>query len=207
MTAPTLQDLAPAGLDVTTDPYPVYAALRAEGPVHRVLVPESGEVWLVVARDEARAALTDPRLRNDIRHSSSWSDDGGHAIGLNMLQTDAPQHTRLRTLVARDFTPGRIQALRPRIQEIADGLLDALSDALPPAGRADLVASYALPLPMTVICELLGVPAADHGDFHAWSAEIVAPGSAEAAGAAVAGMTHYLGALIEARRSTPPGTC
>ncbi|MCX5215076.1 cytochrome P450 [Kitasatospora sp. NBC_00240] len=199
MTAPTLQDLAPAGLDLAVDPYLVYAALRDKGPVHRIRVPEAGEVWLVVARDEARTALTDPRLRNDIRHSATWSDDGGHAIGRNMLQTDAPQHTRLRSLVAREFTAGRIEALRPRIQQIADQLLDAV----PEDGRTDLVGGFALPLPMTVICELLGIPAADQGDFHTWSTEIVAPSSVEAAGAAVTGMTGYLGALVEERRRAP----
>ena len=203
MTAPTLQDLAPAGLDITVDPHPVYAALRGKGPVHRILVPGSGEAWLIVARDEARAALTDPRLRNDIRFSSDWTDDGGHAVGLNMLQTDAPQHTRLRALVAREFTPGRIEALRPRIEELAERLLDSLLDTVATAGSADLVSSFALPLPLTVICELLGVPTTDHGDFHGWSAEIVAPTSAEAAAAAVAGMTGYFAALIEEKRANP----
>ncbi|MFC8449735.1 cytochrome P450 [Kitasatospora sp. NPDC057223] len=203
MTAPTLQDLAPAGLDVTVDPYPVYAALRAEGPVHRIHVPGSGEAWLIVARDEARAALTDPRLRNDIRFSSTWTDDGGHAVGLNMLQADAPRHTRLRALVAREFTPGRIEALRPRIEELADRLVDGLLDTAVATGSADLVSSFALPLPLTVICELLGVPTADHGDFHRWSSEIVAPTSEEAAGAAVAGMTGYFAALIEEKRANP----
>ncbi|MFJ7912015.1 cytochrome P450 [Kitasatospora sp. NPDC096204] len=199
MPAPTLQELSPAGLDVTIDPYPAYAALREKGPVHRVLVPGSGEAWLVVTRDEARAALTDPRLSNDIRHSSAWTDDGGHALGVNMLQSDPPQHTRLRELVADKFTAGRIRALRPRIQEIADSLLDAL----PEAGSVDLVASYALPLPMTVICELLGVPAADRAGFHAWSTELVAPSSPQAAGAAAGAMTGHLTALIEERRTSP----
>lgn len=102
---PTLDDLAPEGHDMAANPYPVYAALRDKGPVHRVLVPASGEAWLVVTRDAARAALTDPRLRNDIRHSSSWHGDGGHAVGRNMLQTDPPQHTRLRRSAAGHFTP------------------------------------------------------------------------------------------------------
>ncbi|MEV6950339.1 cytochrome P450 [Streptomyces sp. NPDC051183] len=205
MSAATLGELAPAGTDIAVDPYPAYAALRDKGSVHRVLVPGSGETWLVLGRDEVRAALTDPRLRNDIRHSSSWQDDGGHAIGLNMLQTDGAQHARLRTLVAREFTAGRVQALRPRVQQIADALLDGLLDALPQGGAADLVAEYALPLPLTVICELLGVPAGDQQDFRTWSNEIVAPSSPAAAGAAVAEMTGYFAALIRRKGSAPAG--
>ncbi|MFE3936029.1 cytochrome P450 [Streptomyces goshikiensis] len=177
MPAPTLEELAPAGSDLTADPHPALAALRERGRVHRVHVPGTGDVWLVLGRDEVRAALTDQRLRNDVRHSATWESDGGHAIGLNMLQTDAPRHTRLRALVAREFTAGRVEALRPRVQRIADALLDAL----PPAGGFDLVAGYALPLPLTVICELLGVPAGDRHLFHTWSAELVAPSSPAAA--------------------------
>ncbi|MEW2398915.1 cytochrome P450 [Streptomyces sp. NPDC046862] len=196
MTAPTLQDLAPDGHDPAADPYPVYAALRARGPVHRVLVPGSGECWLVLTRDAARAALTDPRLRNDIRNSASWSGDGGHAIGRNMLQTDPPQHTRLRRLVTAHFTAGRIAALRPRIESVARDLLDAL----PVAGPVDLVSRYALPLPVTVICDLLGVPAPDRALFHTWSNELVMPTSPEAATSAAAALTAYLTDLIETKR-------
>ncbi|MFJ9586105.1 cytochrome P450 family protein [Streptomyces acidicola] len=196
MTAPTLQDLAPEGHDLAADPYPVYAALRAKGPVHRVLVPGSGECWLVVTRDAARAALTDPRLRNDIRHSASWRSDGGHAIGRNMLQTDPPQHTRLRRLVAAHFTAGRIAALHPRIESVAGELLDAL----PERGPVDLVSRYALPLPVTVICDVLGVPDPDRARFHTWSNELVMPTSPEAATSAAAALTAYLTHLIEAKR-------
>ncbi|MPY48063.1 cytochrome P450 family protein [Streptomyces acidicola] len=196
MTAPTLRDLAPEGHDLAADPYPVYAALRAKGPVHRVLVPGSGECWLVVTRGAARAALTDPRLRNDIRHSASWRSDGGHAIGRNMLQTDPPQHTRLRRLVAAHFTAGRIAALRPRIESVAGELLDAL----PERGPVDLVSRYALPLPVTVICDVLGVPDPDRARFHTWSNELVMPTSPEAATSAAAALTAYLTDLIEAKR-------
>ncbi|MCX4546149.1 cytochrome P450 [Streptomyces sp. NBC_01565] len=199
MPAPTLEELAPAGSDVTADPYPALAALRERGRVHRIHVPGTGDVWLVLGRDEVRAALTDHRLRNDIRHSATWDSDGGHAIGLNMLQTDAPHHTRLRALVAREFTAGRVDALRPRVQQIADELLDAL----PPAGTFDLVAGYALPLPLTVICELLGVPSADQHLFHAWSAELVAPSSPAAAATAGAEMTAYFASLISAKAGDP----
>ncbi|MGX1670723.1 cytochrome P450 family protein [Streptomyces sp. NPDC055400] len=196
---PTLDDHAPAGHDVTADPFPVYAALRAEGPVHRVLVPESGEAWLVVTRDAARAALTDPRLRNDIRHSASWRDDGGHAIGRNMLQTDPPQHTRLRRLVAGHFTPGRITVLRPRIEAMATDLLAEL----PRHGTADLVSAYALPLPVTVICDLLGIPASDRAVFHTWSNALVMPASPEQAVTAATDLTAYLAELIDHKRRTP----
>lgn len=199
MPAPTLDQLAPIGTDFTADPYPVYAALREKGRVHRVHIPGSGDVWLVLGRDEVRAALTDPRLRNDIRHSATWDSDGGNAIGLNMLQTDAPQHTRLRTLVAREFTAGRIETMRPRVQQIADGLLDAL----PSVGVTDLVADYALPLPLTVICELLGVPVGDQHLFHTWSTELVAPSSPTAAGAAAGEMGAYFAALIAAKAGDP----
>ncbi|WP_434095530.1 cytochrome P450 [Streptomyces goshikiensis] len=195
MPAPTLEELAPAGSDLTADPHPALAALRERGRVHRVHVPGTGDVWLVLGRDEVRAALTDQRLRNDVRHSATWKSDGGHAIGLNMLQTDAPRHTRLRALVAREFTAGRVEALRPRVQRTADALLDAL----PPAG------GYALPLPLTVICELLGVPAGDRHLFPTWSAELVAPSSPAAAAAAGAEMTAYFASLITAK-TLDPGT-
>jgi cytochrome P450 len=194
--APTLEELTPDGHDFASNPYPVYAALRTKGPVHRVRVPGSGESWLVVAHDGARAALTDPRLRNDIRHSSSWRSDGGHAVGRNMLQSDPPQHTRLRRLVAAHFTPGRITALRPGIEATALALLDAL----PERGTADLVARYALPLPVTVICDLLEVPAADRAPFHTWADELVMPASAETATAAAASLTEYLAGLLARAR-------
>ncbi|MET8676885.1 cytochrome P450 [Streptomyces sp. NPDC004647] len=199
MHTPDLEELAPPGTDFLSDPYPVYAALREQGPVHRVRTNDSGEVWLVVGHDEARAALADPRLCNDLRHSAAWDDDGGYAIGLNMLQTDPPQHTRLRKLVAGEFTTRRIEALRPRIQQITDELLDAML----PLSRTDLVESFALPLPLAVICELLGVPAPDRTAFRGWSAEMVHPTSPEAAGAAGLAMTGYFGTLIDAKRRAP----
>lgn len=202
MPAPTLAELAPAGHDLAADPYPVYAALRDKGPVHRVLVPGSGECSLVVAWDVGRVALADSRLGNDIRHSSSWRTDGGHALGRNMLQSDPPQHTRLRRLVAEYFTPGRVAALRPRIEEIAGELLSAL----PEHGTADLVSRYALPLPVTVICDLLGVPAADRTVFHGWSNELVMPTSPEKAASAAGELTGYLAELTARKAAAPDGT-
>ncbi|MER7866548.1 cytochrome P450 [Streptomyces cellulosae] len=194
----------PAPLEWAPAPFPFerLAALRAEGPVHRVHVPRSGDAWLVVTREAVRTALTDPRLRNDIRHSAGWESDGGHAVGRNMLQSDPPHHTRLRRTVAGHFTPGRTAALRPRIEAVARDLLDGM----PQAGPADLVGAYALPLPVTVICDLLGVPAGDRDDFHAWSNELVTPTDAETAASSAAALTGYLTDLIARKARTPDGT-
>lgn len=202
MRAPTLEELAPGGHDLAADPLPVLAALRDKGPVHRVHVPGSGDAWLVVTREAVRAALTDPRLRNDIRHSATWETDGGHAVGRNMLQSDPPHHTRLRRLVADRFTPARVTALRPRIETVAGGLLDRL----PRTGTADLVSAFALPLPVTVICDLLGVPGADRAAFHRWSHELVMPTGQEAAAASAAALTSYLTELIAGKTRTPDGS-
>ncbi|MER6157826.1 cytochrome P450 [Streptomyces sp. NPDC001868] len=201
MRAPTLEELAPEGHDVATDPHPVYAALRAQAPVHRVHIPRTGDCWLVVGRDAARAALTDPRLSNDIRHSA-WSTDGGHAIGVNMLQSDPPQHTRLRRSVAAHFTPARTAALRPRIEELATALLAEL----PAEGTTDLVSRYALPLPVAVICEVLGVPGTDRDVFHDWSTELVMPTSPEATAGAAAALEDYLTDLTARKRAAPDDT-
>lgn len=194
-----VEDLSALGRDFVDDPYSAYSRLRAQGPVHRVRTEASGEFWLVVGHKEAREALTDPRLSNDVRHSAAWTDDGGNSVGLNMVQTDPPQHTRLRKLVARSFTARRIEALRPRIQQIADELVDAMLSR----GRVDLVEAFALPLPLAVICELLGVPARDRKTFHDWYLESTDFTAPEAASAAAEAMTGYLGDLIDSKRRTP----
>ncbi|MEV4740132.1 cytochrome P450 [Streptomyces sp. NPDC049555] len=199
MPAPALGDLTYPGTDLAADRHPLYAHLRAQGPVHRVRTPDERDAWLVVGHEEARAALADPRLSCDLRHSPDWSGDGGYAIGVNMLQTDPPDHTRLRRLVAREFTAQRMEALRPRIVRLAERLVADL----PSGGRADLVESFALPLPLTVICHLLGVPPADRADFRAWSDEMVQPTSEAAAAAAAGAMTDHLARLIEAKRTGP----
>ncbi|MFJ2948918.1 cytochrome P450 [Streptomyces sp. NPDC087226] len=202
MRAPTLEELAPRGHDPAHDPCSVLADLRRKGPVHRVHVPGSGDAWLVVTREGVRSALTDPRLRNDIRHSATWETDGGHAVGRNMLQSDPPHHTRLRNLVAGRFTPGRIAALRPGIEAVARDLL-----ARPPRpDTADLVSAYALPLPVTVICDLLGVPVTDRADFHTWSNELVVPTDEATAAASSAALAGYLTGLIAEKARTPDGT-
>ena len=195
---PTVQ-LASLTDDFTADPYSVFTALRSRGPVHHVRFPTGDESWLVVGHEEVRTAFVDPRLRNDVRHSADFEDDGLYSVGSNMLQVDPPDHTRLRTLVAREFTARRVQALRPRVQEAADALLDAVACD----SRADLVAAYAYPLPLTIICELLGVPEADRTAFRAWSTKVVALDEPEESARASQEMAAYLAGLAEEKRRLP----
>ncbi|MDC7341132.1 cytochrome P450 family protein [Streptomyces lydicus] len=199
---PEIVDLGAYGEDFTANPYKYYAKLRAQGPVHRVRVPNGPDVWLVVGHEAVRGALTDPRLSKNWRASGQLGPAGEEsALFTNMLDADPPHHTRLRKLVAKEFTARRVEALRPRVQQITDELLDAMLAA--PDGRADLVEALAFPLPMTVICELIGVPAMDREAFRGWSNELVAPTGEEAAYAATVAMSDYLVGLIEARRKDP----
>ncbi|MGY0021043.1 cytochrome P450 family protein [Streptomyces sp. YJ-C3] len=195
-TQPSTVQLADLTDDFAVDPYSAFTALRSIGPVHHVRFPTGDESWLVVGHAEVRAAFADPRLRNDVRHSADFEDDGLYSVGRNMLQVDPPDHTRLRTLVAREFTARRVQALRPRIQEAAGALLDAVAAD----GRADLVAAYAYPLPLTIICELLGVPDVDRAAFRAWSTKVVALDDAEESAQASQEMAAYLAGLAEEKR-------
>ncbi|MEU1276651.1 cytochrome P450 [Streptomyces sp. NPDC005799] len=158
-----LVDLGTLGESFTRDPYPVYARLRASGPVHRIRLPEGAPAWLVVGYEPGRAALADPRLSKD------W-DNISPALGLStlipgpsMLSSDPPDHTRLRRLVSREFTSVRIATLEARVRQITDELLETMLAAQD--GRADLVEMLSFPLPITVICELLGVPVRNRTAF------------------------------------------
>ena len=192
-------DLGEYGADFTANPYPYYAKLRETGPVHRVLTPDGATVWLVVGHEEARAALADPRLSKSPSVIGLTMLDE-QVVGPNLLVLDPPDHTRLRRLVAGEFTGRRVEALRPRIQRLTDELVDAMA----PAGRADLVDALAFPLPITVICELLGVPAADHDTFRRWSNEIVSPSGATPEAEAIEGFATYLDELVEDKRASGP---
>ncbi|MFJ8751913.1 cytochrome P450 [Streptomyces sp. NPDC102441] len=184
--------------DFSANPYPYYAKLRAEGPAHPVRTDEFERVWMIVGYEEARAALADQRFSKDWRTTELFSATS-NPINANMLEMDAPDHTRLRKLVAREFTARRIEAMRPRVEQITGDLLDAMV----PAGSADLIDAFAFPLPMTVICELLGVPDIDRDAFRLMSNAIVTPVSPEKESEAVHAMGAYLDQLIEAKRRAP----
>jgi cytochrome P450 len=195
-------DLREFGDTLRRDPHRVYARLREQGPVHRVRLPaadEGYETWLVVGYEEARAALADPRLAKDGAKIGATALDE-EMIGKYLLATDPPQHTRLRGLVTRAFTMRRVEQLRPRIQQITDDLLDEML----PRGRGDLIDSLAFPLPITVICELLGVPDMDRAEFRKMSTEVVAPTDGGTEYDAVVRLAAYLTELIEDKRCAGP---
>ena len=191
------------------DPHALYRRLAAEGPARPVRTPDGRRGWLVTSYDDGRALLNDPRLSKDIwklREAYPPSEVGALAASLNenMLFSDPPDHTRLRRLVNRVFTGRAVERLRPRIERAADDLLDALSvTALSGSGVVDLVDDYALPLPITVICELLGVPAADRDDFRDWTLRFVTVSAPERIADANRRMSEYFADLISKKTARP----
>ncbi|WP_373303683.1 cytochrome P450 family protein [Streptomyces chryseus] len=186
------------------DPYGVYARLREAGPVHRIAGPDGRPAWIVTRYEDVRRALADPRLSLDKRRALPGGYQGfalPPALDANLLNMDPPDHTRIRRLVTRAFTAGRIERLRGPVRRTAVALLDEIA----PHGRADLVAAYAAPLPIAVICELLGVPARDRPDFRDWTDALVAPDPARPGRAkeAVGSMLRFFGRLLTHKRAEP----
>ncbi|MFD7746536.1 cytochrome P450 [Streptomyces sp. NPDC059698] len=201
MTTEPLTDLAALGERFTRDPYPVYAALREEGPVHRVRIPEGTDAWLVVGYELGRDLLADQRLSKRWSRASPALGIGKVSAGTSMLSSDAPDHTRLRKLVAREFTARRMERLAPRVQEMTDGLLDAMLAA--PDRTADLVEALSFPLPMAVICELLGVPFLDREKFRTWSGQAVSSVDPAVRASSAEAMTGYITGLLADKRAEP----
>ncbi|MFZ3495122.1 cytochrome P450 family protein [Streptomyces sp. 5.8] len=196
-------DISASAEEFDADPYAFYERMRAAGPVHRILLTadEAEPSWMIVGHEEARRALNHPALSKDWRASGQFPDAQGGAMSSNMLESDPPHHTRLRRLVAREFTARRMEGMRTRVQQITDELLDAM--AARPERGGDLIDSLAFPLPMTVICELLGVPNLDRARFRYWSNEIVTPTSAASNADAYRELGIYLTELIEAKVKEP----
>ncbi|MEI5522772.1 cytochrome P450 [Streptomyces brasiliscabiei] len=194
----------PDSSELLADPHGVYARLREAGPAHRIVGPDRLPVWIVTRYTDVRRLLADPRLSLDKTHRLPGHYRGftlPAALDANLLNMDPPDHTRIRRLVAQAFTSGRVERMRPGIQLLADRLLDGIADR----GRADLVADFAAPLPITVICDLLGVPDDSRPDFRAWTDALVAPDPAhpKATKHAVAAMLTYFAQLIADKRRTP----
>ena len=158
----------------TDDPYPQYAAVRAEAPVHRhpigfwLLTRYEDVSWLLRAGLSVEDRNIGDRELLDLREQV-YGDEVNRSGGLSMLDRDPPDHTRLRRLVSKAFTPRAVEALRPRIAGLVDGMLDAAERQ----GRVDLVDALAFPLPFAVIAEMLGTPPADHERIRQLSGTVV----------------------------------
>ncbi|MFC6012069.1 cytochrome P450 family protein [Nocardia lasii] len=199
------------GADFFDDPHAHYHRWRATGPVHQVRFPDDVVRWVIVGYREAKLAMADPRFRKNIgrvdeilhaKRNSTPSDPNVVALLSHMLSSDPPEHTRLRKLVNKAFTSRRVALLRPRIEQITASLLDAMSEH----DEVDLMSAFADPLPVTVICELLGVPFADRDDFQAWTrtlVTVVGEGEQDDRPAASAAMVGYLAKLVRTKQSRP----
>ncbi|MCF3136408.1 cytochrome P450 family protein [Streptomyces olivochromogenes] len=159
----TLPDPVPLmGCPYKADPYPLYERMREAGPVHRVLFPSGVQAWLVTGYEAAHAALGDDRLgKNHDRGNDRWRarasimPEPQHSqLQVHLLHQDPPRHTGMRRLVTDAFTPRRVEELRPRFQELAESLVDAL----PESGPADLVTGFAAHFPFRVLAEVIGLP-------------------------------------------------
>ncbi len=197
-------ELTALGREFVQDPWPVYRRLRATGPVQRVLAPGGIPMWLVTSYADARTLLADHRLSKDhagVRELFPPGEAGPYdsPLAAHMLNSDPPAHTRLRRLVNQALTARTVSRLRPRIEHVADELL-AAAPAGPPV---DLIEAYAVPLASTVICDLLGVPAADRSNFRAWSKAFVSAVPPHVVRDAERSVMAYLTALTDAKRVTP----
>ncbi|MGH3811373.1 MAG: cytochrome P450 family protein [Pseudonocardiaceae bacterium] len=181
-----------------------YAELAASGPVHRIVLPTDEPIWLITDYQQTRRALHDPRLikidgtqvGRDLLPPAVFAATSHH-----MLNSNPPDHTRLRRLVTAAFTRRRVEQLAPRIQQITDELLDAMATAK----QVDLIDAFAYPLPLTVICELLGVPVDRRREFRGWSSIVVTGVLAgmDTYVAASTAMVSYLRELVEVKRAAP----
>ncbi|MGW2364607.1 cytochrome P450 family protein [Streptomyces sp. NPDC001667] len=185
------------------NPYPFYDELRAAAPVRQVTTGSGGRPsYLVTGYAEAKEAFTDPGLSKDTARFFADRPSGRNlhpAVAHTMLATDPPEHTRLRRLVTKAFTTGAVTRLRPYIRDTADRLLDGFPDD----GEADIVTGLAVPLPVTVICQLLGVPEADRAQVRTWSSDLFAAGQPQRIDAASHAVAGYMADLIGAKRRTP----
>ncbi|MFF2547045.1 cytochrome P450 [Kitasatospora sp. NPDC058063] len=199
--------------EFASDPYPAYAWLREHAPVHRTTLPSGVEAWLVTRYADARQALADSRLSKNPAHHSEQAHRTGR-VGIpgerqadlmtHLLNIDPPDHTRLRRLVSKAFTPRRVAEFEPRVQQLTDRLIDGFAQR----GSADLIHEFAFPLPIYAICDLLGVPAEDQDDFRDWAGMMVrhtkpghGGGQRGGVGRAVKRMRAYLLELIHRKRA------
>ncbi|MDQ7808684.1 cytochrome P450 [Amycolatopsis sp. A133] len=198
----------PAVLD---DPMRGYDRILAESPVCRARLPGGAEGWLITRSEDVRAVLADPAVRNDPTglpgQGAQTQEEAFLALGTppehlpylraSLLSLDGAEHTRLRRSISHAFGASRVAALRPRVQQIVDELLDGLG-----SGTVNLLDEYAYPLAMAVVCELVGVPEADWADWWRWG-KVLVDGDPARITPTLGEMFAYCHALVDRRRADP----
>ncbi|MBI0298772.1 cytochrome P450 [Streptomyces sp. PRKS01-29] len=189
-------------------PAPEPGAASAPRTVHPLEMANGTRLWLVTGYAPVRQALSDPRFAKDSwqimrilrdRRIQAHQEIFSQALSHHMLNTDPPEHHRLRHMVNKSFTQRRVQRLRPRIEQITDQLLDGVRGQ----DRVDLIETLAFPLPITVMCELLGVPEEDRRTFRAWTNAFVLSVEPEVFRDASVSMDAYIRELVAAKRGAP----
>jgi cytochrome P450 len=186
-------------------PTPLLSELRDTRPVAPVVMPDGKRAWLVTRYEDVRQVLVDRRFSRAAAQTPGVArSQRGLAMAAedSMLGMDPPEHTRLRRLVSRAFTPRRVEELRPRVAALVDELIDGMQRRPRPV---DLVENFSLPLPVRVICELLGVPARDRRRFREWSDRVMSDSTVppEEIEAAISALSDYFAQLIAAKRAAP----
>ncbi len=204
--------LDPADPGFARCPYPYYARLREQGPAARVALANGTHAWLVTGYEHVRAVLADPRFSNVPPRGAgrprpdSPAQRARDCLARHMLNSDAPDHTRLRRLTSAAFSPRRVDALRPRIEKLTTELVAETAARLENGAVVDLVDAFAFPLPVLVIGEVLGLPEADRDDLREWTYRVGSPVDALPAGAVEEAWTRlhaYFTDLIGHKRREP----
>jgi cytochrome P450 len=189
------------------NPYAFYAQIRNEAPIYKTVLPSGEAVYLVTRYQDVQTSLKDPRLVKNIQNARPQGLLGKMGFGgfnnSNMLRADPPDHTRLRRLASEAFKPKYISEMRGHIEQITNQLLDKVQAA----GTMDLIADLAFPLPITIISEMLGVPASDHHQFRDWSNALIASGALSSerphVGVELLQLGNYVRVLIAEHRKHP----
>ncbi len=191
-------------VELTGAPEDALTSLHEPGPIQRVKLPNGVPVWLVTRHAEVREVLNDLRLSS--RDRDDWFDQGAlspqvkAAMNTSMLRIDPPDHTRMRKLTSKVFVPRRIEGIRPRIQQLTGDLLDKMAAG----AQADLIEQYASPLPVQVMCELLGVPVEDRDSYRHWADAFTAGvGAPVFPVQEVTDFVEHLRGLVAHRRAEP----
>ena len=212
----TLPQFNPFDMTFRADPYTIYARYRTTDPIHwgAPALPGLPGTWYLFGYADVMAAVRDPRFSSDVSRVvppemlGQFSLRAGNPENIPMIFRDPPNHTRLRGLVNKAFTPQAVGRMQPRIEAITTELLDRI--AAQPHRSFDLVHDFAYPLPITVITDLLGVPQEDHARFRAWSQAIIAgvdvrqgPEALALFGRTMQEVAVYLMGIFAQRRQNP----